>query len=60
MAHICSVCGEKIEGGITALIDHTEAHIISHIKKSHPEWIEDNGVCTKCLDYLRKQLKGDA
>jgi 5-methylcytosine-specific restriction endonuclease McrA len=60
MVHTCSVCGEKIEGGVTAFIDHTEAHIISRIKETHPDWVEDDGLCARCLDYFRKQLKGEA
>ena len=56
--YTCSVCGEKIDGGPSVFINHTETHIINSIKKDHPDWVEENGVCSKCENFYRQQLKG--
>jgi len=54
----CSVCGKAVSNDLEILIEHTEEHIVDIIKKKHPEWIEKDGVCQKCVEYYRKQLKG--
>jgi len=54
----CSVCGKAVSNDLKILIQHTEEHIVDIIKKKHPEWIEKDGVCQKCVEYYRKQLKG--
>lgn len=59
MAYQCSVCKETIEDNLIVYIDHTEKHIIEEIKAKHPEWVERDGICRKCVDYYKKQLKGD-
>lgn len=58
MEYQCGVCKQKVAGGLVPLTEHTERHIVDLIKIKHPEWIEDNGVCKKCLDYYKQQLKG--
>ncbi len=59
MEYKCSVCQEKVEGDLLLYINHTESHIIEHIKSKHPDWAEENGLCSKCEEYYRKQLKGE-
>ncbi len=58
MEYVCDICGEKIAGDSSQFIDHGEKHIVDFIKKKHPEWVEKNGICKKCIDYYRSQLKG--
>ena len=58
MVYVCDVCKEKVSGDSIVFISHTEQHIFEIIKKQHPQWIEKNGVCQKCLEYYRTQLKG--
>jgi len=38
-------------------ISHTEVHIVDEIKKTHPNWTEKNGICKKCYQYYKSQLK---
>jgi len=59
MAYSCSVCGQSVEGDLITFTDHTEDHIMEEIKKSHPEWSSGSGVCQKCVDYYRSQIKGE-
>ncbi len=60
MKYKCDVCNDSVEGDLLVYIDHTEQHIIDEIKTKHPSWIEKDGVCRKCKDYYRDQLKGNA
>ncbi|MFH1360792.1 MAG: hypothetical protein ABIJ41_07170 [Candidatus Omnitrophota bacterium] len=58
MEYQCDVCGKKVTGDSLMFIRHSEEHIADVIKKKHPEWDEKNGICLKCLDYYRKEIKG--
>ena len=58
MNYLCDICKGEVSGDSLTFIVHNEEHIVDVIKKKHPEWIEKNGVCHKCLEYYKKQLKG--
>ena len=60
MDYQCSVCDEKVKGGLLVYIDHTEKHIVDEIKAKHPEWAEKDGICPKCVDYFKEQMKGNS
>ena len=57
MKYYCSVCHKEIDGDAVVYINHIETHIIDQIKAEHPEWIEEDGLCQKCVDYYRQQMK---
>jgi len=56
--YTCSVCQQNVEGDLIKFKDHTEKHIVDLVKYEHPNWVEDDGMCTKCLDYYRAEIKG--
>jgi len=58
MEYTCSICEEKVEGDLISLKDHTEKHIIDLLKADHPDWVEDDGICQKCLDYYKGEIDG--
>ena len=58
MDYRCAVCDGVVSGDVIAYVDHTEKHIIELIKHDHPDWIEKNGICKKCLDYYKAELHG--
>ena len=58
MGYKCSVCEEEISNDLVVYINHTEKHIVDEIKAKHPDWIEKDGLCQKCVDYFKRQLKG--
>ncbi|HOW36400.1 MAG TPA: hypothetical protein PL155_08320 [Candidatus Omnitrophota bacterium] len=58
MEYICDVCRKKISGDPLKFISHTEEHIVDIIKERHPDWVKENGICPKCLEHYKKQLKG--
>lgn len=48
-ADICPLCNKPVDS-----IEHiTEQWLLDVIRKEHPEWIEKNGLCTKCIAYYR-------
>jgi len=57
MPYECSICHEKMEKDLIVLLKHTESHIIDEIKAQHPDWVEDSGICTKCLGFYKDQMK---
>jgi len=60
MKYQCSVCNESIKDDLLVYINHTESHIIDEIKTKHPDWVEQDGICRKCVDYYKKQMKGNS
>ncbi len=45
---------------LLVVVEHAERHIVDAIKKKHPGWAEDNGICKKCYEFYKKQMKGGA
>ena len=45
----CKTCSKQVE----ELLYEQDLAIIKAIKQEFPEWVEADGVCTKCLDYYR-------
>ena len=54
---ICTTCEIKMERKLQAIVPHTEVHIVEAIKKGHPGWVEEGGICKKCYDYYKKQMR---
>ena len=40
-------------------VRHTDAHIVEELKKSHPEWITNEGFCPKCLAHYKGAMRGE-
>lgn len=59
MEYKCSVCGETIKEGMEVFLTHTDKHVVDIIKEKHPQWVDADGVCHKCVEYYKKQMKGD-
>lgn len=57
MEYRCPVCGEKVERELLKITSHQDQHIVEEIKKDHPDWIEGDGLCKKCYQYYKDQLK---
>jgi len=58
MDYKCNLCGEVVKDDLKEFVEHTENHIIDLIKKDHPDWVENNGLCRKCHDYHKRELRG--
>lgn len=57
MEYICSACRGKV-GDLVLFKEHTEQHIINLVKHDHPEWTENNGLCPRCAEYYRSEMRG--
>lgn len=58
MEYKCGVCGQHVENDLLIYIDHTEAHIVDEIRAVHPTWAGKDGLCKKCIEYYRNEMKG--
>jgi len=56
----CSLCGQVVLSDLKKYFDHTEDHIIDIIKKDHPNWVAEDGMCLKCQEHYKRQLKGES
>ena len=56
MQFTCPICGEEIPQELAAIIAHGENHVVNEIKKKHPNWAKDDGVCKKCYEYYKDQI----
>lgn len=56
---ICPTCKEKMVRDLSIIIPHTEEHIVEIIKRRHPDWAKEDGVCKRCYEYYKKQLHPD-
>ena len=53
-SEICPVCGGSHHPEVAGLLALCEQWTIDQIKKDHPEWVEADGLCPKCLEYYMK------
>ncbi|PIP67987.1 MAG: hypothetical protein CO035_07500 [Candidatus Omnitrophica bacterium CG_4_9_14_0_2_um_filter_42_8] len=56
MDFICPVCNKNLPREILVIIPHTEEHIVDEIKKQHPDWSAEDGICEKCYRYYKEQM----
>lgn len=50
----CSICGEAVRPEDADLHILAEDWVIEAIRKTHPEWVEVDGACPRCIDLYRK------
>jgi hypothetical protein len=60
MDFVCPTCNKTIPYDLKTIVPHTEEHIIEVIKKKHPDWVKRDGICKKCYDYYKSQLRSEA
>ena len=58
MDYRCAACNAVVTGDVLAYVDHTEKHIVDLIKHDHPDWVDKDGLCKKCLEYYHAELNG--
>ena len=58
----CPLCGENVKPGElrahAALDDERfrEGLVIARIKEDHPDWVEADGACERCIEYYRQTV----
>ena len=53
---MCPLCGENVDRLIYTFHRATEESILQKIQASHPDWSEEQGACTRCVDLFRAKL----
>ena len=53
----CPVCEIVVPYDLQIIIPHAEEHIIDEIKKKHPDWVQNDGICKKCYEYYKSQMR---
>ncbi len=49
----CPLCKQEIEERMLDIHVRKERVVIDLIKKKHPEWVEEDGACPRCIEYYR-------
>ena len=48
--YTCPLCGKDTDS-----VEHiTEQFLLNMIRTEHPEWVDKNGLCPRCIEYYRK------
>ncbi|HEX2606932.1 MAG TPA: S8 family serine peptidase, partial [Flavisolibacter sp.] len=50
---ICPLCQDRVDQLLFQYHQMEEQVIINQIKKLHPEWAREDGLCSRCLDYFQ-------
>lgn len=53
---ICPLCRDQVDKLLYRFHIDSERTIIGKIKTEHPSWAEQDGVCSRCLDYYHTQI----
>jgi hypothetical protein len=53
----CPICKQTIPYELKAVMSHQDEHVVEQIKKNHPDWAQDDGICRKCYDYYKSQVR---
>lgn len=56
MDYTCPICNTSIPRDILKFRHHMEEHMVDVIKEQHPDWVEEDGFCPRCYDYLKQQM----
>jgi hypothetical protein len=63
--YTCPLCSETIPASEilahAALDDQRfrDGRMIARIRQDHPEWIEADGACPKCIEFYRKAISAE-
>ena len=53
MEFICPTCGKALPRDLVVIIPHTEEHITNEIKKTHPDWATEDGICKNATNTTK-------
>ena len=50
---LCSICGATVRPEDAEVHILAEDWVIEQIRSAHPQWVESDGACPKCLELYR-------
>jgi len=51
---ICPVCKKETDANMIDICNSAYKYVMERIKARHPEWLEKDGACPKCVEYYKK------
>ncbi|MFQ5743614.1 MAG: hypothetical protein ACE5HV_08495 [Acidobacteriota bacterium] len=57
----CPLCAQSVEELEYALHESVDRVVLDWIRRQHPDWVDEDGVCKRCVDLYRamKSSGGD-
>lgn len=52
--NICPVCKKETDANMIDICNSAYKYVMERIKARHPEWLEKDGACPKCVEYYKK------
>ncbi|MBP7216340.1 MAG: hypothetical protein KBA46_03540 [Candidatus Omnitrophica bacterium] len=52
--NICPICKKHEHAIVVSICNEAKEYVLKRIRLDHPEWIEKDGLCTRCKDYYEK------
>ena len=56
MRTICPLCNDKVDRLLYRFHLDNERQVIERIKNGHPLWTENDGACSRCVDYYQTEI----
>ena len=53
---ICPLCNDKVDKLLYRFHLDNERQVIDRIKNGHPLWTENDGACSRCVDYYQTEI----
>ena len=54
----CPICKKQEKVSIVDVCKDAYEWLVNKIKEEHPEWVEKDGACPKCIEYYKKLPDG--
>jgi len=51
---ICPVCKKETDAKIVDVCTTAYKYVMDKIREEHPEWVEKDGACPKCVECYKK------
>lgn len=52
----CPLCSDKVEKLLYRYHIDSERQVIEQIRQSNPDWSQDDGICSRCVDYYHTEV----
>lgn len=53
---VCPLCGDNVSKLLFRFHVENERLVIERIKEEHPGWAENDGICSRCVDYYHTEI----
>ena len=50
----CPICHRAVDEDIVTACQEAQGWVIESIRRQHPDWVEADGSCLRCLEYYQR------